>query len=151
RKKCGMSSRGRMGTTWKLSAMQPDLFSIDVRKAYYSKLKRTPMRSRNRLAVLRSCAATFLRVAMMVLVTCWTAAAQSVQVYVSSKAGDRLTVKPELRFEQRAGSGSAGFEIDDSVAFQKMDGFGASLLEAGLIAINDLEPADQEAVLHALF
>jgi len=79
------------------------------------------------------------------------AAAQDVQIYVSSKAGDRFTSKPELHFEQRTGSGSTGFEIDDSVAFQRMDGFGASMLEAGLIILNDLPPADQESVLRALF
>src|SRR6185312_14028311 len=59
--------------------------------------------------------------------------------------------KPELRFERPTGPESTGFQIDDTVAFQKMDGFGASLLEAGLIVLNDLAPAEQEADLRALF
>ncbi len=108
------------------------------------------MRNQNRTTVLRNRAAIVLQ-AVIVLLTCWPASAQNIQIYVSSKAGDRLAAKPELRFEQRSSSGSAGFEIDDSVAFQKMDGFGASLLEAGLIVLNDLPPVDQEAVLRALF
>src|SRR5262245_205899 len=149
-KRCKMNSHGRMDISWKRSVMRPDLFSIDVQKADYSELERTLMRSQNRTAVLRSGAAIWLQ-AVIVLITCWTATAQNVQVYVSSKAGDRLTANPVVRFEQPTSSGSMGFQIDDSITFQKMDGFGASLLEAGLIAINDLEPTEQEAVLRALF
>src|SRR5215467_12457286 len=108
------------------------------------------MRNRNRTAVVGNRAAILLQ-AVIVFVTCWPAAAQNVQVYVSSKAGDRLAAKPQLRFEPGSGSGSSGFEIDDGIVFQKMDGFGASLLESGLIVLNDLAPADQESVLRALF
>jgi hypothetical protein len=79
------------------------------------------MRNHNRTAVLGNRAAILFQ-AVIVLVTCWPAAAQKVQIYVSSKAGDRLAAKPALRFEQGISSGSSGFEIDDSVAFQKMDG-----------------------------
>jgi glucosylceramidase len=130
--------------------MRPDLFSIDVQKADYSEVERTFMRNQNRTALLRNSAALLLQ-AVIVLVACWTATAQNVQVYVSSKAGDRLTAKPEPRFQQPTSSGSTGFQIDDSITFQKIDGFGASFLEAGLIAINDLAATDQEAVLRALF
>src|SRR5262249_6670477 len=106
------------------------------------------MRNQNRTAVVGNRAGILLQ-AVIVFFTCWPAAAQNVQIYVSSKAGDRLSAKPEVRFEQ--GTSSADFEIDDSIAFQKMDGFGASLLEAGLVVLNDLAPPDQESVLHALF
>jgi glucosylceramidase len=139
-----------MGITWRPSATRPALFNIDDQKADDSEPKGTLMRNQKRLAVLRSCAVILIQ-AFIVLLAGWTAVAQNVQVYVSSRAGDRLTAKPDLRFEQRTSSASAGFEIDDSVGFQKMDGFGASLLEAGLIAINDLAPAEQESVLRALF
>ena len=107
------------------------------------------MRQKNGLAFLTNHVAILLTA--FVLLAASTARAQNVQVYVSSKAGDRLASKPEVRFEQRASSGSASFKIDDSVAFQKMDGFGASMLEAGLMVINELAPAEQEAVLRALF
>src|SRR5215472_7168632 len=114
-----MSSRGRMGITWRPSAMPPDLFSIDVQKADYSEPERTFMRNQNRTAVVGNRAAILLQ-AVIVFLTCWPAAAQNVQIYVSSKAGDRLAAKPQLHFEPGSGSGSAGFEIDDSIVFQRM-------------------------------
>jgi glucosylceramidase len=77
--------------------------------------------------------------------------AQQVQLYVSSKAGDRITLKPALNFAQGGAPTELKFEINDAVPFQKIDGFGASLLEAGLICINDLPPEEQEKVLRALF
>ena len=80
---------------------------------------------------------------------------QEVQITVSSDAGDRLSVKPPAHFQAGARpqgqSQSQTFEIRDEVRYQTMDGFGASFLEAGLICINDLPPAEQEAVLRALF
>jgi len=80
---------------------------------------------------------------------------QEVQITVSSDAGDRLTPKPAIRFQAVAGAPKQAqaqtFEIRDAVRYQKMDGFGASFLEAGLICINDLPPAQQEEVLRALF
>ena len=80
-----------------------------------------------------------------------SAAAQEIQLYVSSKAGDRLTQKPVLHFEQPIASSVTSLEIDDRVAYQRIDGFGASFLEAGLICLNRLPPAEQAAVLRALF
>ena len=75
---------------------------------------------------------------------------QEVTVYVSSKAGDRLSAKTPLRFEAAAAK-VPDFQIDDSVKYQTMVGFGASFLEAGLVVLNTLPPAEQEAVLRALF
>ena len=77
--------------------------------------------------------------------------AQEVQVYVSSRAGDRIALKPSLHFGQGGSPTEFKFEINDSVPYQKIDGFGASLLEAGLICINDLPPDEQEKVLRSLF
>jgi len=79
------------------------------------------------------------------------ALAQEVKVYVSSKAGDRLAAKPALHFEKAAAGKAVKVELNDAVTLQKMDGFGASFLEAGLICINALPPAEQEEVLVALF
>jgi glucosylceramidase len=108
------------------------------------------MRNQKRTTVLGNHAGILLQ-AVIVFLTCWPAAAQNVQIYVSSKAGDRLVAKPQLRFEPSTSSRPTGFEIDDSIALQKMDGFGASLFEGGLMVLNDLAPADQESVLRALF
>ncbi|HKF25299.1 MAG TPA: glycoside hydrolase family 30 beta sandwich domain-containing protein, partial [Candidatus Acidoferrum sp.] len=76
--------------------------------------------------------------------------AQTAKIYVSSEAGDRLTAKPELKFADRK-SGGAVFEIDEAVHLQRMDGFGASFMEAGLMTLNTLPPDKQEEVLRALF
>lgn len=82
---------------------------------------------------------------------CTPALCQTVQVYVSSKSGDRLTVKPPLRFNAKSYSERATFTINDQVAYQTMAGFGASFLEAGMICLSSLLPEDQESVLRALF
>ena len=108
------------------------------------------MRNQTSSVFSRSRRAAVLLTAFIFLF-CWPAAAQDIQIYVSSKAGDRIAAKPALHFEQRIDSSAVAFEINDGVAYQKIDGFGASLLEAGLICINSLPPAEQEAVLRALF
>src|ERR1700746_1824047 len=83
------------------------------------------------------------------------ARAQTARVVVSSKAADRLTAKPDLKFSDASPSAKsrppATFEINDAVKFQKIDGFGASLMEAGIITLNTLPPDKQEEVLRALF
>jgi glucosylceramidase len=76
---------------------------------------------------------------------------QTAEVYVSSKSGDRLAHKPNVIFQRTAATRGAIFEVNDSVKYQKMDGFGASLLEAGLIVLNSLPTDQQEAVLRSLF
>src|SRR5256885_5352957 len=76
---------------------------------------------------------------------------QTAEVYVSSKSGDRLAHKPNLTFQPSSSLRGATFEVNDSVKYQKLDGFGASLLEAGLIVLNSLPPDQQEVVLRSLF
>jgi O-glycosyl hydrolase len=79
--------------------------------------------------------------------------ASEIRVVMSSLAGDRLTVKPSLKFGPAATPRDAlVFTIDDSVGFQTIVGFGASFNEAGLVALNALDsPALQESVLRSLF
>jgi glucosylceramidase len=76
---------------------------------------------------------------------------QDVQVYVSSKVGDRLTSKPAVRFGPQKAATVPVFHIATGNMLQQMVGFGASFLEAGMICINALPPAEQESVLRALF
>jgi glucosylceramidase len=76
---------------------------------------------------------------------------QEVKVYVSSKAGDRLTSKPVVRFEPLKPATVPSFLIETGDMLQPMVGFGASFLEAGMICLNDLPPAEREAVLRSLF
>ena len=77
--------------------------------------------------------------------------AQTAKIYVSSKAGDRLTPKPNAQFADAKAAGGVTFQINDAVKHQKMAGFGASIMEAGLMTLNTLPPDKQEEVLKALF
>lgn len=108
------------------------------------------------LTVLRSCisAVGLLGFAFCIFarLSCSGLQAQTVKVYVSSKAGERLARKPDLQFTdtQAAGAGVV-FEIKDSVKFQKIDGFGASMMEGGIITLNTLPADKQEEVLRTIF
>ena len=97
------------------------------------------------------CAGVFLPLLLAAVLGLASAFGQEAKVYVSSKAGDRLTAKTPLQFEAQPKVKLPGFKINEAVAYQKMDGFGASLMEAGLICLNDLPPAQQEEVLRMLF
>lgn len=79
------------------------------------------------------------------------ASGQEVTVIASSKAGERLSRKEPLHFQAKTSAAKSSFRIDETLRYQEMAGFGASFLEAGLICINSLPPAQQEAVLRALF
>jgi glucosylceramidase len=76
--------------------------------------------------------------------------AQQVRVYVTSKAGDRLSAKPPISL-QPAGRNVADFRIDDAVRNQEMVGFGASFLESGMTCLNALDSAGREKLLKSLF
>ena len=80
-----------------------------------------------------------------------SALSQEVHLVVSSKAGDRLTEKPAIRFQNRGSAPGLRIEIHSDVHYQTIVGFGASFLEAGLMCINSLPPKEQEAVLRSLF
>src|SRR6267378_228030 len=89
--------------------------------------------------------------AIFLLVFSTATVAQDVRIVVPSKAGDRFAPKPALRFEERGNDSGVKFEIHDEITYQKMEGFGASFLEAGLICLNRLPPSERESVLRALF
>ena len=80
-----------------------------------------------------------------------TLSGQTVKVYVSSKTGDRIAAKPDLQFSDAQPASGTNFQINDGVKFQKIDGFGASIMEAGIMTLNTLPPDKQEEVLRALF
>jgi glucosylceramidase len=96
------------------------------------------------------------RIALLTLCLCFgffvpALNAQTVKVHVSSKSGDRMAAKADMAFTDAKPGGDATFQIIDSVKYQKMDGFGASLMEAGLITLNTLPAGKQEDVLRSLF
>jgi glucosylceramidase len=77
--------------------------------------------------------------------------AQTAKLHTSSTAGDRLTAKPDAQFSDGKPAGSSTFRINDSVKYQKVAGFGASIMEAGLMTLNTLPADKQEDVLRALY
>jgi glucosylceramidase len=85
------------------------------------------------------------------LFVAFPAIAQTVKIFVSSKAGDRITAKPALQFRDSKPASGPTFQINEEVKLQKMDGFGASIMEAGIMTINTLPADKQEEVLRALF
>ena len=82
-----------------------------------------------------------------------SARGQRVKVWVSSDGGDRMAAKEDREF----GKGKddcvvkVDFSIDTKVKYQRMEGFGASIMEAGLMTLNTLPAEKQEEVLRALF
>ena len=99
-------------------------------------------------------------VIVVVLCACNLGVGQEVKLTVSCKAGDRLAVKPSIRFEKESldewgrrtnPKEASRFLIDDATKYQEIAGFGASMLEAGIICLNDLPADQQEAVLCSLF
>ena len=83
----------------------------------------------------------------MFAVSITRANAREAKCWVSSDAGERLSLKSQVSF----GGGKADFLVDESRTYQKIDGFGASFMEAGMICLNSLSEAKREEVLRALF
>jgi len=97
------------------------------------------------------------RGAAAVLLLCATSAGsargQRVKVWVSSNDGDRMAAREDREFGHDRGdhAAKANFSIDPKVKHQRMDGFGASIMEAGLMTLNSLPTEKQEEVLRTLF
>ncbi len=98
-------------------------------------------------------AASSRRVVLLLTLTwsCYASFGQEVRSVVSSKAGERLATRPAERFAARTGHETNAFWIDDKVNLQTMAGFGASILEAGMVCLNTLPADAQEKVLEAIF
>ncbi|MDR3714050.1 MAG: glycoside hydrolase family 30 protein [Puia sp.] len=99
-----------------------------------------------------------------------TGRAQSVAIYVSSAAGDRLTRKKDGQFLRQEDSTknrvkndvsrldndvprdkTVDILVDEDLRYQEMAGFGATFNEAGMICLNSLGPKDRDKVLKSLF
>ena len=74
-----------------------------------------------------------------------------ISVYVSSPAGDRLTRKANARFRSNSESSLAIIKIDESIRYQKIEGFGATFNEAGMICLNSIGQNARDQVLKSLF
>ncbi len=88
---------------------------------------------------------------IFVNVQCRRVNGTAVSVYSSSQDGDRLAIKDDLRFTAEKKSILPEINIDDSMHFQTIDGFGASFNEAGMICLNSLDSETQNSVFKMLF
>jgi glucosylceramidase len=90
-------------------------------------------------------------ISLLLNVQCQRNDGPDIIVYSSSQDGDRLTRKELLRFSTSVQSSMPAIIVDEKTRFQKMDGFGASFNEAGMICLNSLEPEIQDSVFKMLF
>jgi glucosylceramidase len=75
----------------------------------------------------------------------------SIEVYVSSQSGDRLTRKKDGQFTSESKSASAIITVDEKKSFQTIEGFGATFNEAGMICLNALSQNERNKVFESLF
>jgi len=90
-------------------------------------------------------------VTLIFFVQCQQSKYEGITVYSSSQDGDRLTKKAEIEFTNDKKSSLPVILIDESTHYQKIDGFGATFNEAGMICLNSLNAEAKEAVLKMLF
>ena len=74
-----------------------------------------------------------------------------IEVYISSREGDRLSRKRDAQFTQDANSSLPVITVDERRTLQPIEGFGATFNEAGMICLNSLSPAERKDVFESLF
>ena len=88
---------------------------------------------------------------LVVNVQCQRSKGPDITVYSSSNSGDRLTRHSDLKFTGNLKSELPVIIINEDSIFQKIDGFGASFNEAGMICLNSLDPEAKKKFWQALF
>ncbi|MCE5345167.1 MAG: hypothetical protein LLG13_02600 [Bacteroidales bacterium] len=88
---------------------------------------------------------------LLVNVQCQRSNGPDITVYSSSQDGDRLTKKTNVKFISDRESSLPIIKVDEGTRFQKIDGFGASFNEAGMICLNSLDSESRDSVLRLLF
>ena len=94
---------------------------------------------------------TLIVITLLVNVQCQRSKGPDVTIYSSSQDGDRLTKKTGMPFTSDRESSLPVIKIDERICFQKIDGFGATFNEAGMICLNSLNSETQDSVLRMLF
>ena len=84
---------------------------------------------------------------LLVNVHCQRSKGPDITVYSSSQDGDRLTKKTGMTFTSDKESSLPVIKIGEGTRFQKIDGFGATFNEAGMICLNSLNAETQDSVL----
>jgi glucosylceramidase len=89
--------------------------------------------------------------ALILNVQCNRSPRMEITVYSSSQDGDRLAKRTSEGFTAEKSSALPVIKIDEGSTFQKIDGFGATFNEAGMICLNALDAAIKDSVLKKLF
>ena len=109
------------------------------------------MKERNRYEMSRLMRCILVAGTMLLNVQCHLSNSPAITVYCSSQDGDRLKKSTCLQFSSDKESSLPVIKIDEGTRFQKIDGFGATFNEAGLICLNSLDPEAKSGVLKSLF
>jgi glucosylceramidase len=88
---------------------------------------------------------------LLSLVQCKQEKAPVIAVYSSSMDGDRIARLADMTFSASSEASLPVIEIDTAMRYQKIDGFGATFNEAGMICLNSLNPETRDSVMRNLF
>jgi glucosylceramidase len=88
---------------------------------------------------------------ILVNVQCQKEKESDITVYSSSQDGDRLTKLNGTSFLENREDNLPVIEMDTASRYQKIDGFGATFNEAGMICLNSLSVESKDSVLRNLF
>jgi glucosylceramidase len=89
--------------------------------------------------------------ALMLNLQCQRSKDSDITVYCSSQDGDRLTRQGNILFNSDKETSIPAILIDENTRFQKIDGFGATFEEAGMICLNSINADNKDRVLKMLF
>jgi glucosylceramidase len=109
------------------------------------------MKEKMRFELNRSVVYAVLTGILVMNVHCHRSKETEITVYSSSQDGDRLTKKGNVLFSSVKKSLLPAIKIDEETRFQKIEGFGATFNEAGMICLNSLNPVLKDSVLKMLF
>ena len=88
---------------------------------------------------------------LLVTVQCQPSKGPDISIYSSSQGGDRLTKNEGATFTSNEMSSLPAINVDEQSHFQKIDGFGATFNEAGMICLNFLPAESKDSVFKNLF
>jgi glucosylceramidase len=94
---------------------------------------------------------SFILCFLLVNIHCRRQKVTDITVYSSSQDGDRLTKLAGLSFTGSNEANLPVIEIDTASRYQKINGFGATFNEAGMICLNSLTAESKDSVLRNLF
>jgi glucosylceramidase len=103
------------------------------------------------LTVKRLIGFTLVAGTIIIGIQCQRSTGPEINVYSSSRDGDRLTNESGKSFTSVKESTLSEIIIDETTRYQKIDGFGATFNEAGMVCLNSLNEAKKDSVIKTLF